>query len=56
MTAEQIRDENQAINEAMALRKQNQCKRPRRLRIQTGYNETEFSKLFDIDRYHGQNK
>lgn len=55
MTAEQIRDENKAIEEAEALNKAGRRERPKRLRFITGsYNEQEFEKLFKTDKYHDE--
>lgn len=46
MTAEQIRDENKAIDEATALRKAGRRERPRRLRFETDYNKMMLDKIF----------
>ena len=46
VTAEQIRDENKAINEALALRKVGRRERPRRLQFETDYNKMMLDKIF----------
>ena len=52
MTAEQIRDEDQVINEARALSQQGRNNRPKRLRFESGnYNQQILDRLF-IDNMH----